>query len=131
MSKLNEKELHEKHLVQVRTLCQQISSAISAIERSDLEQLRASVAAQETLCQEINSADWDYAAKRAGKLPSPEQSSLIEEICALAELNRVYAAVLKRSQRSCGLMATLYRNFGQVYGKDPALRERHTWSCEG
>jgi len=125
-----EKELHEKHLVQVRTLCQQISSSISAIERSDLEQLRSSVAAQEMLCQEINSAEWESLAEHSAKSPA-EKSDLMEAIRALADLNRMYAAVLKRSQRSCALMASLYRNFGQVYSKRPAPAERHTWSCEG
>ncbi|HXY04816.1 MAG TPA: hypothetical protein VEI49_14680 [Terriglobales bacterium] len=131
MSQVNEKELREKHLVQVRTLCQQISSAISAIERSDLGQLRASVAAQETLCQEINSSDWEYPALSSSKLPTSEQSTLIEEIRALAQLNRLYGAVLRRSQRSCSLIANLYHNFGRIYGKDRSPVEHHTWSCEG
>jgi len=115
-------------LARLRALSQQLNSAISAIEHNDLAQLQSSVAAQELLCCELTGVPWP---------PSPleTESALLDEIRAtqkeLAQLNRVYAGVLKRAQRSAALMTTLYRSFGQGYAKDaPPPAEKQTLSCE-
>jgi len=117
-----------EHLARLRALSQQLASAISAIERNDLAQLQSSVATQESLCCELTGVQWP--------LPLPvTESAVLDEIRAtqmeLAQLNRVYAAVLKRAQRSAALMTALYRSFGQGYAKDaPPPAEKQTLSCE-
>jgi len=117
-----------EHLARLRVLSQQLTTAISAIERNDLAQLQSSVAAQESLCCELTGVQWPL-------LPGAMESALLDEIRAtqmeLAQLNRVYAAVLKRAQRSAALMTALYRSFGQGYAKDaPPPAEKQTLSCE-
>jgi hypothetical protein len=117
-----------EYLARLRALSQLLGSAISAIERTDLAQLQSSVAAQETLCCELNGMPWPVSAVTT-------ESAVLEEIHAtqmeLAQLNRVYAGVLKRAQRSAALMTALYRSFGQGYAKDaPPAAEKQTLSCE-
>jgi hypothetical protein len=128
--------LHVEYLARVRALSQQVRSAISAIEQNNLKQLQASVAAQEMLCQEIAGTQWLPASAGEKKPPEPGQAALLNQIreacIALTKLNRMYAAVLKRSERSLGLMAAILRNYGQGYAKDsPGVIQHHTWSCEG
>jgi hypothetical protein len=123
----------QEDLALVRALSQQITSAISAIECNNLEQLRASVASQEILCQEIARTSVRCAA-------TDENLGMSKEIrdthIGLAKLNRQYAALLKRAHRSCNLMVMVYRNYGRNYSQGDAQRgsaasEPHTWSCEG
>jgi hypothetical protein len=129
-------QMGREHLAQVRALSEEVASAISAIEQNNLQQLQKSVALQETLCDQIAEKKWQLPSA-SGKDSGTDAAAmpLIEEIrkahVALAQVNRVYAAVLKRSQRSAGLIAAIYRNHGQGYAKDaPVLADRHTWSCE-
>jgi hypothetical protein len=126
-----------KHLARVRALSQEVKSAISAIERNDLQKLNATIAIQENICNELGGAKWLLPPASADEIAGTDQSAegLIEEIrqahAVLTDLNRVYAGVLKRSQRSLGLIAAIYRNEKHGYDKDsPALNECHTWSCE-
>ena len=125
-----------EHLGELRALSHQIGSAISAVEHNDLAKLQSCVAEQERLCQQLGGGKWLLPAigeKESGA--SSAAPTLREEIreayVALAQLNRVYGALLKRAQRSCGLLTGAYRDLGQGYGKDsPGCAERHTWSCE-
>jgi hypothetical protein len=129
--KKDERRLHHEHLTRVRALSQQVTSAISAIERNDLEQLVASVAAQEMLCQEIAQTNVRSSAATDQNIDGVAKEIRDAHI-ALAKVNRVYAALLKRVHRSCHLMITVYRSHGHVYAQPgSAASERHTWSCEG
>jgi hypothetical protein len=124
---VNQSEPRE-HLARLRALSQQLASAISAIEHNDLGQLQSSIAAQESLCGELTGVQWPPSRLAT-------ESAVLDQIRAtqieLAQLNRVYAAVLKRAQRSAALMTALYRSFGQGYGKDaPPPAEDQTLSCE-
>jgi len=123
-----------EHLAKVRALSQELSSAIAAVQQNDLKKLESSLAVQETLCHEL-STKCPVPPAVAGETAERAQATLLAEIrdahLALAQLNRVYAAVLKRLRRSTGLIAGIYRNYGQGYAKDaPAAGQRHTWSCE-
>jgi hypothetical protein len=115
-----------EHLAGLRALSQQLNAAISAIARNDLAQLQTSVAAQETLCRELTSLPISAAVIEPGLLAEIRTSQK-----ELAQLNRIYAAVLKRAQRSAALMSALYRSFGQGYAKDaPPPAEKPLLSCE-
>ncbi|MFY9675142.1 MAG: hypothetical protein WB817_04660 [Terriglobales bacterium] len=128
-----------QHLALVRSLSAEISSAISAIERNDMSELSSRIAAQEVICHKLSEQDPQRLKRaiesyRAAAQP-PANSSIFEKIReahrALAQLNRVYAGVVSRSQRSIELITNLYRNHGQRYDKDDKTRPaQHNWSCE-
>ena len=129
-------ELVER-LAQVHALLQAVASAISAIEKNDLRQFESHLAVQETICNQLSATKWTPPSAATAGAVSGENpdAQLLQEIrqahVALAQLNRVYAALLKRARRSVELLAALYRSHGEGY--DPGsfpLPQRHTWSCE-
>lgn len=116
-----------KHLEQVHALSRELTSAISALERNDLEQLRQSLAVQERICNELT------APGPAGN--EGADTNLREEIrsahLTLAKANQMYAALLRRSQRSVDLISALYRYCAQGSSKEAANpAKQQTWSCE-
>jgi len=118
----------KEQVARVRALSEQLSLAITAIERNDLGQLQGSIATQESLCCELTDGNWPSS-------PLATDSALLADLRAaqleLAQMNRVYAAVLKRAQRSAALLTALYRSFGEGYAKDaPPPVEKPTLSCE-
>jgi hypothetical protein len=118
----NPDAIHQKseldHLELVRALSKEIDAAISAIERNQLKQLEAAIRNQETIC---------HALLASKGLPGSRKPAIEEAHSSLAQLNRVYAGVVKRAKRCADLLLTLY---GQGYGSDVSLAERHSWSCE-
>jgi hypothetical protein len=106
----------------VRALSEEIAAAISAIERNQLKQLEAAIGNQETICHAL------LASKAS---PSPlagcEKHTVEAAYRQLAQVNRVYAGVVKRAKRCADLLLALY---GQGYGSDVRLEDRHSWSCE-
>lgn len=126
-----------EHLAQVHALAQAVASAISAIEKNDLRRFEIHLAVQERICNQLSRPKWmrpSTATERAvdGKNPdTPLLQEIRQAYIALAQLNRVYAALLRRAHRSVGLMAAFYRSHGEGYdrGLSP-LPQRHTWSCE-
>jgi hypothetical protein len=126
-----------EHLAQVQALAQAVASAISAIEKNDLKEFEIHLAAQERICNRLSSPKWmppSTAKQKAVDGKNPE-AQLLQEIrqayVALAQLNRVYAALLKRTRKSTELIAAVYRGRGQGYGCERSpLPQHNTWSCE-
>jgi hypothetical protein len=126
-----------EHLAQVRALSQAVASAISAIEKNNLREFETQLATQETICNRLSGkmlgmSSISKAEAVRGETPD---AHLLEKIrqahSALSQLNRVYAALVRRSRRYVGLIAALYRSHGEGYDRGPsALPQRHTWSCE-
>jgi hypothetical protein len=126
-----------EHLAQVHALLQSVAFAISAIEKNNLREFETQLAAQETICNRLSGkklamSSIDKAKAVRGETPD---AGLLQEIrrahLALAQLNRVYAALVRRSRRHVGLIAALYRSHGVGYDRGLAtLPQRHTWSCE-
>jgi hypothetical protein len=117
-----------EYLALVRALSQAIASAISSIEKNDLRQLESDLAAQESICNRI-------CGTKSTLLHGNSDASWLVEIrqahMALAQLNRVYAGLLQRVRKSAGLIAVLYRSYGEGYDREPSpLPQQHTWSCE-
>lgn len=110
----------------VRALSREITAAISAIERNDLQQFQATIANQEKLCHQLAARKWPPITAAATN-PDPIHQVYV----ALAQLNRVYAGVVKRSKRCADLLSALYGACGLGYGKDlAAATEGQTWTCE-
>jgi hypothetical protein len=125
-----------EHLAQVHALSQAIASAISAIEKNDLRQFETHLAAQETICNRFSTTKWTPSSTVVEAVSGENSDAqLLQEFrqahIALAQLNRVYAALLKRVRRSVELIAALYRSHGEGYDRAPSpVSQRHTWSCE-
>ena len=92
---------------------------------------------QETICNRLSGTKGTLVAKANANAVAGDDSDaqLLKELrqahSTLAQLNRVYAALLKRASRSVELMAAFYRSYGQSYNCGPSrLPQRHSWSCE-
>jgi len=118
--------IHQKskpdYLDLIRALSKEIAAAVSAIERNQLKQLEAAIENQEIICQKL-------LARKASpsQLAGTGNAALEEARSQLAQVNRVYAGVVKRAKRCADLLLALY---GQGYGSDVRLADRHSWSCE-
>jgi hypothetical protein len=126
-----------QHLTRVRALTGEVAAAISAIEHNELRQLQIAIANQERICSELATTKWTLcqsAKKPAGGIHATT-SDTAEQIRAayvtLAQINRVYAGVVKRSKRSVELLSALYGNQGDGYGQEPPRSQTfQTLSCE-
>lgn len=97
----------------VRALSSEISAAIAAIAKNDLPRLQAAIANQERICHQM------VARKSSPIPPDASDADLLRAAYAqLAQLNRVYAGVIRRSKRCADLLLALYGSCGIGYGKD-------------
>jgi len=115
-----------EHLELVQTLSREMSAAISAIERNDLQQLLTAIANQEQICHELVSRQWS-----PGGIAGTDRGAVQRAYVALSQLNRTYAGVIKRSKRFADLLSYVYGACDKRYGKElPALADRQPWTCE-
>jgi hypothetical protein len=109
----------------VRALSREIATAISAVEKNDLQGLQAAIALQETICHQLVVRKSSFAAA------AKDSDLLRQAYLELAQLNRVYAGVIKRSKRGADLLASLYSLYGMGYGKDGSgMPQRQSLTCE-
>ena len=114
-----------EHLELVRALSREITAAVASIERNDLTALRASIAQQERICHELASRPWSLPASG---WRSPD--ALHEAYAALAQLNRVYAGLIKRSKRCVDLLSVVYGASDAGYEKQTAAAQHQSLTCE-
>jgi uncharacterized coiled-coil protein SlyX len=124
-----------EHLAQVQALSRAIGFAIAAIEKNNLRELETQLATQETICNRLSGNKLVISSISKVEAVRDETAHLLQQIrqahLALAQLNRVYAALLKRSRRHLGQITALYGSHGEGYDRGPStLPQRHTWSCE-
>jgi hypothetical protein len=120
-----------EHLALVHALSRAIGSAISAIEKNNLPELETQLAIQETICNRLSGNKLAMSSVSKVEVVHGELQQVRQAHLALAQLNRVYAALLKRSRRHLGQITALYGNHGEGYNRGPStLPQRHTWSCE-
>ncbi len=136
-SDLTREKVDTQHLTRVRLLTGEVAAAISALEHNNLLQLQIAVANQERICNELATTKWTPSAlakknlRRYGAAILEIGDQIQEAYVALAQINRVYAGVVKRSKRSVDLLSTLYGNQGDGYGQEPLPSETlQTLSCE-
>jgi hypothetical protein len=128
-SDLSREQEASHYLARMRALSEHIASAMVALERNDLPQFVASVGSQQASCDELSQSPFDKGTTRSLR---PKLMQEIEKArTELARLNRIYSALLQRSQRTVTLITGLYRGYSMGYERDRALvAESHTWSCE-
>jgi hypothetical protein len=135
-----------EHLAQVHALSRAIASAISAIEKNDLRQFETHLADQETICNRISALGsilvstavgenlGENADKNSDKNKNEDRQlrrEIFEAHKALAQLNRVYTALLKRPSKTVAMILALHRSNGEGYhGALAPLQQRRSWSCE-
>jgi hypothetical protein len=122
-----------RHLARVQELTQEIATAIAAIEQNNLARFQESILKQEFLCSELAALRWAPCAFKAGNGcdASGETGTVAEKIqesyVSLAQLNRVYAEVVRRSKRATELLLAVY----SLAGVQPNLFDKdQTLSCE-
>jgi hypothetical protein len=113
-------------LEQVQSLSREITAAISAIERNDLEGFRSAIANQESICNQL------ALTKQAPVVSNrTEQGEMRQAYLDLAQLNRVYAGVIKRSKRCADLLLALYGGCNTGYEAGAAGQiDREGLACE-
>ena len=127
MAELNKalQHAHDEHIARVHALCNEVQASILALEKNDVTFLEQSLAKQEMLCHQI------AALKEKSKEFKPFDARSAAEVrhayMALAQKNRTYAALLKRSNRTVSLLSGFYRCYGTGIEKKSI---DHTWSCE-
>jgi hypothetical protein len=122
-----------QHLAQVRALIEAIESGILAIEKNDLARFETHLAEQEVISNRLSAIPLTSATLADAEEEPDEQT--FQEIrrthLKLAQLNRVYAAVLKSANRSVTLIVTLYRSYREGYDQgSPSQPRPHSLSCE-
>jgi len=134
-------------LAALRALSTEINTGLLALSKNDLQQFEASVAAQQRICDELRSsgifdvtklralaAEIRKAVSIAATQPSAAEISAAQLFTVrkdLVHLNRVYAALVVRSQHLGQALLSLYNGARQGYSRDgKTVAEGHTWSCE-
>lgn len=117
---------HEREQLElVRALSSEITAAIRALEKNDLQSLQAAIANQERICHHMVARKWSSLA------PAAIDTDLRTAYAQLAQLNRVYAGVIKRSKRCADLLLALYGSCGLGYGKNlSASTAQQSLTCE-
>jgi len=114
-----------QHLQLVQALSREITAAIAAIEHNDLQGLRTSIAQQERICHDLTAKPW---ALPLGGSRKPD--ALHEAYAGLAQLNRVYAGLIRRSKRCVDLLSVVYGASEAGYEKHTAASDRQSLTCE-
>ncbi len=131
-------EIAAIYLQQLQELAFEISVATDAIAANALPEFQESVAKQEMLCSTLammtNSVRDGYSPPNSSLL-APTDNVVELKIRAtgkaIAELNLQYAALLRHSGKSIGLLISLCRNHTGNYQEALGPRSKHqTWSCE-
>jgi hypothetical protein len=107
----------------VRCLSQEITAALSAIERNDLQAFRSAIGNQERISNQLS------LLQQSSLVRGPVEHSQIQKAYSdLAQLNRVYAGVIKRSKRCADVLLALYGRCDTGY--TPAGMDREGLACE-
>jgi hypothetical protein len=122
------------HVLKMHELAREMRSAISALERNDLPEFQRHLANQEVISAELD-AGLRAVISRCGDSQGTGPRFSVEKdfyhaAGQLAQVNRIFAAVLRRSVRSAALLGALYQSSAGAYGNTSAVAERRTISCE-
>lgn len=126
------------HLAAVQSLSRSVQAGITALGGNRLTEFKLQVELQKELCAGLEFA-LSLTATSAGDQPSICSSEKEEQLRRrvdqghrqLAALNRVYAALLRRSRRSLAMYIKLCDSCLEGFGVvDPMHSGRHTWRTE-
>ncbi len=128
-----------EYLEHLRSMALELEKSIQAIADNSLVPLEDSVAHQQVLASRLSELARDLSQPgpdASAVSTSPGDENLMQQVRGAAEklqaLNRNYAALLKHSSHSVGLMVSLFRCYrGQMQEDSGAGLNQQTWSCQG
>lgn len=124
-----------EYLELLHSMAFELDRSMDAIAHNSLVPLEDSIASQQCLAERLHTLAGDLS-KPATASPTVDDESLMRQIRAAAEslqrLNERYAALLKISSHSVGMMISLFSSFrGQMQEETGAGLKHQTWSCQG
>jgi hypothetical protein len=126
-----------EYLELLHSMAYELDRSMEAIAHNALVPLEDSIASQQCLAARLHTLAGDLSkpAEPAEASPAFDDQSLMRQIHAAAEslqrLNERYAALLKLSSHSVGLMISLFSSYrGQIQEETGAGLKHQTWSCQ-
>jgi hypothetical protein len=127
-----------EYLELLHSMAFELDRSMEAIAHNSLVPLEDSIASQQSLAARLHTLAGDLSKPAEGSAaasPAFDDESLMRQIHAAAEslqrLNQRYAALLKLSSHSVGLMISLFSSFrGQIQEETGAGLKHQTWSCQ-
>ena len=124
-------EMQARHLDRVRDLIRNIEAAISALERNNLQDFQSALRNQEAICSELVAITQTSVSQLKNAADAELTAQLQGSYKDLAQVNRVYAGVVKRAKRWIDLLSRLYGLQREGYEQPLSLpAEQQTLSCE-
>lgn len=127
-----------EYLEHLQSMALELERSMHAITQHSLAPLEDSVANQQMLAARLSELAADL--KKSNGIGSAAAPVAGEEDLAnririaadrLQDLNQCYAALLKHSSHSVGLMVSLFRSFrGQMQEDSGSRLKQQTWSCQ-
>ena len=134
---IDQNHLADEYLGTLRVLAAEVEAGMFALAHNELPKFREHVTQQENLCSKLQELMITLCAHRKHELnlTSTSDSNIEKQIHAahrkLAEVNRQYALLLERSNRSLSLLTALCRTYGDRFEQTTSRPTPYaTWSCE-
>jgi hypothetical protein len=126
-----------EYLELLHSMAHELDRSMGAIAQNSLSTLEDSIANQQTFAarlRELADELGEPAQKRSVPASLHDDEALIRQIRGAADtlqvLNRRYAALIRLSSHSVGLMISLFNSFkGQIQEGSGARMKQQTWSC--
>lgn len=127
-----------EYLEHLQSLAHELERSMHAVSQHSLAPLEDSVATQQALAARLSELANDLTKSGlsgSAAIAATDEQGLLEQIHGAAErlqrLNRCYAALLRHSSHSVGLMVSLFCSFSGQMQEDTGARLKHqTWSCQ-
>lgn len=127
-----------EYLEHLQSMALELERSMDAIAQNSLAPLEDSIASQQALAMRLSELANDLSkpsGNGSATISAPPEEGLLLQIRGAAErlqnLNQCYAALLRHSSHSVGLMVSLFRSFkGQMQEDSGSGLKQQTWSCQ-
>lgn len=127
-----------EYLEHLQSMALELERSMHAVAQHSLAPLEDSIANQQALATRLSELATDLSKPdRSGTaaIRASDEPGLLQQIHGATErlqnLNQCYAALLRHSSHSVGLMVSLFRSFRGQIQEDSGSRLKHqTWSCQ-
>jgi hypothetical protein len=105
----SQEEILSQCIGRVRSLCQELERAVRALANSDLNEMEAGMAAQESIADKLHSWVEQYGPRSAQPLERMDRAK--DDVNKLSRLVRIYSGLLQHSSRSANVRLALCRTY--------------------